>query len=405
MRILMVNTLYPPIVHGGEEKFVALLAESLVRAGDEVSVVTLHNEKDELSEVRNGVRVHRIPLDNIYWPFDPHQAHGVVAKLRWHANDTWNRKASERVGRILDQERPQLVHTHGLSGFSVAVWAEAKRRNLRLVHTLHNFYLLCKNSALFRDGEACRGRCRECAVVTAPRRWAAPRVNALVSVSQYVLDAHRRYRYFQRTPATVIYNIVESKAGVESNTGAPRRQTRGDTVVFGFIGRLEQEKGIDVILKAARHLRSRPWRLRIAGAGKDAYVSALKRNFADPRIEWLGFVDPRGFYDSVDVVVIPSVWPEPMGRIVVEAFAAGKSAVCARSGGIPEIAAYGRQVETYPAGDVAALAEVMNRVLADPQPWRQGGYRDEAAKNAFSEDDIIDRYREVYSSLGMGECS
>lgn len=69
MRILMVNTLYDPMLYGGSEKSVGLLANGLAKFGDDVSVVTLHPDTKETTEVLNGVRVYRMPLDNIYWPF------------------------------------------------------------------------------------------------------------------------------------------------------------------------------------------------------------------------------------------------------------------------------------------------------------------------------------------------
>jgi glycosyltransferase involved in cell wall biosynthesis len=365
----------------------------LAKTGDEVSVATLHAGSNEAADMLNGVLVYRLPVDNIYWPFDTETVPSFLSKLRWHAHDTWNSRASDRVARLLDREQPDVVNTHGLSGFSVAVWAQVKMRRIRLVHTLHDFYLLCRNSAFFRNGKVCSRRCRECAFVTMPRKWATSRVDSVVSISQYVLSSHLRYGRFQGVPASVIYNIVES--AVKPSDADCNSISR--PLVFGYIGRLEQEKGIDLLLEAAGRLNG-DWRLRVAGSGKPSFVAQLKRRYSDPRIEWLGFVDAASFYQSIDVTVIPSVWPEPMGRTVIEAFAADRSVICARSGGIPEVAAFGKQVETYIATDVDALAAIMNSALRDGARWRRGGCRDEAAQSVFSEAYIVDRYRAIYSN-------
>ena len=60
--------------------------------------------------------------------------------------------AARRIGKILDAETPDVVNTHNVCGFSLAAWREVKRRRVRLVHTLHDCYLLCSRSVLFRNG-------------------------------------------------------------------------------------------------------------------------------------------------------------------------------------------------------------------------------------------------------------
>ena len=102
MRVLMINTLYPPLIVGGAEKSVFLLAEALARAGDQVSVVTLHAGSEETIESQNGIRVYRLPMDNRYWPFG-RRKQSLAARLLWHIADVWNRKAARRVARILDR--------------------------------------------------------------------------------------------------------------------------------------------------------------------------------------------------------------------------------------------------------------------------------------------------------------
>ena len=77
----------------------------------------------------------------------------LLDRLKWHLGDTWNRKAARRFGRILDIEKPDVVHTNNLTGFSVSLWSEANRRNIRIVHTLRDYSLTCKRST--RPGGIC----------------------------------------------------------------------------------------------------------------------------------------------------------------------------------------------------------------------------------------------------------
>jgi glycosyltransferase involved in cell wall biosynthesis len=390
MRILMINTLYPPIAVGGAERSVCLLAEALARSGDQVAVVSLHPESKETVESRNDVRVYRLPMDNHYWPFHGGEKPGKVAKLWWHMGEAWNLRAAERVGRILDLERPDVVHSNNLCGFSVAVWREVKKRKIRLIHTLRDYYLVCSRSALFREGSVCIRRCADCRVLTANRRPASQLVDAVVSISEYVLKCHTQSKYFSGAPSAVIYNI-----GGTNTIPSPKSHAE-DTLIFGSIGRLEDEKGIRVVLEATQRLSVPNWRLRIAGVGLDGYVDALKQRFTDPRIEWLGFASPQHFYSSIDVTIVSSVWPEPLSRAVIETFASGKSAICARSGGIPEIANMGRVVATYPAKDSQLLAEIMDQAMLNVGMWRSGGFRNASAGSLFDDRSISSSYRAVY---------
>jgi glycosyltransferase involved in cell wall biosynthesis len=338
MRIVIINSLYRPIFYGGAEKSVSLLAEALVRTGDDVSVITLHPEVEEKVEEIRGVRVYRLPLDNSYWPWGKVEKPNPIRRLIWHTRDIWNRKAAQRVGRILDIEKPDVVHTNCLGGFSVSVWREARRRNIRIVNTLRDYHLLCPRTALFRKGSNCERRCFSCKVLTANRKSASSQIDAVVSISAYVLNEHFRRGFFKNTPSSVIYNIAER--GVEC--GLPTEPDTAGVLVFGFIGSITHEKGLDVILRATTLMANLDWRLKIAGAGLTSYVESLKKRYTDPRIEWLGFANSTEFYNAIDVAIISSVWAEPLSRTVIEAFAAGKSAICALSGGIPEVASLGK---------------------------------------------------------------
>jgi glycosyltransferase involved in cell wall biosynthesis len=217
-------------------------------------------------------------------------------------------------------------------------------------------------------------------------------VDTVVSNSNYVLKEHARYGYFREIPSSVIYNIADCAIEID----LPARSGDSDILVFGFIGGIVPEKGIEVVLHATTMLANSNWHLRIAGAGSTSYVEDLKRRFADSRIEWLGFVNSKDFYGSIDVIVISSVFAEPLPRTLIETFAAGKSAICALSGGIPEIASLGKVVETYPAKDAEALARIMNNALTNVAVWKQGGFKDSTALGVFSEASIKSQYRAVY---------
>jgi glycosyltransferase involved in cell wall biosynthesis len=247
---------------------------------------------------------------------------------------------------------------------------------------------------LFRDGNNCEARCLDCKVLTFNRRGLSRLPDAVVSVSQYTLSQHIKRQYFQEVPATVIYNIHRTNEPLQQ---ALNGEMSGD-LVFGFIGRVEEEKGIETLLTATRQLYQSNWKLKIAGKGLDAYVEELKARFPDSRIEWLGFTDAAEFYSSVDVVIIPSLLAEALPYVCVESLHAGRSLICVSSGGIPEIARLSNIVEFFPAGDANLLAEKMNLALASPQIWRERRVPDASKLGAFREECVVERYLREYAS-------
>jgi glycosyltransferase involved in cell wall biosynthesis len=388
---MFVNTLYPPNVIGGAEVSVALLAQALAKRGADIGIVTFHNAADEATEVVDGVKVHRVPLDNVYWPFGLTHRPSPLERMRWHANDIWNRRAAARFGRILDREQPQVVHTHNLIGFSSALWSEPKKRGMPLVHTLRDYTAICKRSTLFTRGRTCERRCGACTAMTAGFRLSAPVVDAVISNSRYMLEAHTKRGYFADARQAVIRNIVNMS---EAGEGA-----REKDVVFGYIGRVEDEKGIEVVLEATKRLPPSGWRLRVAGRGIETYVEALKRRYPDPRIEWVGFTRPAEFYASIDVCLVSSVWPEPLPRTLIESIGAGRATICSTAGGIPEIAEQSALIGMYEPRDHGRLAELMTTAMIDRDRWQGSHPASDDVRRMFSAETIAQAHLDIYDEV------
>jgi glycosyltransferase involved in cell wall biosynthesis len=393
MKIVLIGTIYPPYAVGGAEKAIAMLAEALVRRSHKVVVITLHPGELETMEEREGVRIYRLPLDNIYWPFTQQPKPKALLRLVWHLREMWNWRAARRIGRILDLETPDVVHTHNISGFSVSIWRAVKLRGIRLIHTLHDYYLLCPRATRHRRGRSCESICRGCQVLTANRKTASGLPDEIVSVSQFTLDKHKSFGLFHNIPSRVIYNIQST-----SDNRAPDSVSNAKSagLSFGFIGRIEPEKGIETVLRATQHLIRPGWRFRIAGRGTDAYVGYLRKKYPDERIEWLGLKNASEFYSMIDVVVIPSEWEEPLGYVCLESLHQGKALICANVGGLPEIAGLSTLVEYFEPGSVEQLSRLMNCALGDQIKWKVSMAPAAVALEPFTEEAVVGKYVSAY---------
>src|SRR5210317_2202011 len=130
MKIFIINTLYEPNIIGGAERSVQILAEELVRCGNNVTVATLNPDKGILTRHINGVKVIYIGLKNIYWPYQKNKP--KILRPLWHAIDSHNPLMASLIGELLLKEKPDVVHTNNIRGFTVATWKVIKKHNYPL---------------------------------------------------------------------------------------------------------------------------------------------------------------------------------------------------------------------------------------------------------------------------------
>jgi glycosyltransferase involved in cell wall biosynthesis len=242
----------------------------------------------------------------------------------------------------------------------VAVWQEVRARGIRLVHTLHDYYLLCPRVTMFTKGSNCTGQCVSCQALSVWKRIASRHVNVVIGISRFVLDAHLKRGLFPNAKSAVIYN-----SRVPTGQAVRQREEAPDTapVRFGFIGRIEAEKGIEVLLAALSGITA-PWTLTVAGrAPKPRYLEDLRRRFPQPQIEYVGYVQPADFYPAIDILVVPSLWHEPLGVVAFEALGYGVPVIASKRGGLPEILEGSGAGWLFDIGEDGALAAVLNQAL------------------------------------------
>ena len=392
MRVLLVNTLYPPDSEGGAERSVTQLAHGLADAGVNVTVLALKAEGALSRDHRDGVSVWRAPMRNLYWPYDG-ATRSTVMRRGWHAVEAFGRTMDGVVGEVIRHVRPDLIHAQVTTGFGTSVTRGARSAGLPVVQTVRDYSLMCARAAMFRRGRRCVRRCGDCVLLTTDKKRASQRAQAWVAVSASLAGAHEAQAYFKGVPGRVIGNAVTTVKA------SPRPGfDQAPELVFGFIGRIEPEKGVEILLQAAMRL-GHGWRLKIAGRGAAAYVADLKQRFDEPRIDWLGQVEAEGFYRSVDVVVTPAQWGEPFGRTAAEAVAQGRGLIVSHIGGLPEAAGDAPFVMQVDPGDVAGLAEAMQRALDGREDWRFGAMINSRTPPRWTEAAVIEAHLALYREV------
>ena len=149
-----------------------------------------------------------------------------------------------------------------------------------------------------------------------------------------------------------------------------------------YVGRLSYDKGVHTAIQALGEIVHRceysNVKLTIIGTGEadyEAYLHKLARQCqVETRVQFLG-AQPKDampeLYQRADILLFTSIWPEPFGRVIVEAMASGVVVVGAASGGAAEILVENENALLFPPGDAMGLANQITRLVESPALRKQ----------------------------------
>lgn len=317
-RLLLVNAHGADEFAGGAERYVAQLADGFEARGFDVEI---------LSAFPSHARGRRV---TVLHGSDWRTSRG--RRLRNHVGDVLS-IPTHRLDEAVARARPDVMHTNNLPGFSTAIWRVAQRQRVPVVHTLHDYHLLCPRVTLLQpDGTPCRPHPLLCGVRTRRlARWAGA-VSQLVAVSNHLLERH-----VQLFPAASLHTIRLLVAPPGRTFPPP-----GDRLAtLGYLGSLERTKGIDRLLEAAPGLARLGCELHIAGNGRlrlEVEAAAAR----EPNVSYEGTVsgeEKDSFLERCDAGIVPSVWEEPgaPSMTVLEWLAAGRPVLVSPRGGAAEV--------------------------------------------------------------------
>ena len=409
MRILIATDAFPPTA-GGSGWSTYELANGLRGRGHHVAIVRTYSERDEIPGDFDGFAVAGFPA------FAP-----PVPFLR---NYVRNERLSERLGtylaNVITSGKIDLVHAqHVLTG-PPSILA-ARRAGVPSVCTIRDYWPVCYWSDVLADpvsGVVCPG-CSASAMTRClrPRTglvWPAALAaipymrgnlrhkqarlgdaDAIVAVSHYVATALReRSPQLGRAHMVTIPNGVDVN-GVRHNTSPAPRPIPGRYALF--VGKLAKNKGADALVDVARRARlAMP--LVVLGDGPER--EAIERA-SDCDIRVLGWRTRDEVFHwmrHAEVLVFPSVWPEPLSRVLIEASALSVPIAAMDTGGTSDIIV---DEETgLLSTTVAGLAEDVARLAADPAlRVRLGEAAARRAASLFDIPVVVGRMEALYKEL------
>lgn len=291
----------------------------------------------------------------------------------------WNVGAAIKVRQKIQEFKPDVVHVHNWHfAMGPLAFREINRLNIAIVHTVHNYRLLCPSAILLQKGSLFTHSLQQSfpwkAIFNKAYRsstaqtfwlafvvWFHKKIGTWEKIDSYICLTPFAVNLFQQSN----FGIAEEKFTVKPNfTVAP------ETVLsmekenhFLFVGRLSEEKGIETLLNAFKEL---PFLLKIAGDGplKSTVLVAVKQ-FAN--ITYLGSLTNKEITDELQktqALIFPSVWYEGMPMTILESFSTATPVIGSNLGAMTSLILNGLNGFHFEPGNVNHLKEIIVKFSA-----------------------------------------
>lgn len=392
MKILKVIHGYPMRYNAGSEVYSQTLCQALAERGHEVHVFTREEDAfapDFRVRIQHDADDSRITLHIVNNPRlkDSYRAIGV----------------DRRFAEVLDRVQPDLLHVGHLNHLSTSLLREAALRDVPIVYTLHDYWLMCPRGQFMQmfpenpenlwalcDGQhdrKCAERCYARYFSGAPEErepdvaywadWVGRRmrhiremtelVDLFIAPSRYL---HDRYRDEFGLPER---KLVYLDYGFSPHRISGRSRNPGEPFTFGYIGTHIPAKGIDDLIRAFGQVRGDA-KLRIWGRPLGQDTEALKSIAAQTangaeRVDWRPEYKNQAIvcdvFNQCDAIVVPSVWVENSPLVIHEAQQARLPVITADVGGMAEYVHHEVNGLLFKHRSFASLAEQMQRFVDD----------------------------------------
>jgi glycosyltransferase involved in cell wall biosynthesis len=405
MKIRMITTFFGAHSFGGDAAYVERLSQALCRRGHEVHV---YHCVDAFNAVRGKHPLRQYsPPEGIHLHPLKSRA-GIFSPLATQATGFPYLKTAE-LREALDDRETDVIHFHNISlvGGPGVLGLGAKKRAVRIM-TAHEHWLICPMHLLWKyDNRRCdQPTCVRCCLQghRPPQLWRAGpaiarglgQLDALVFPSRHALDEHRQRGLGEHVPLVHLpYFLPDGwSRGLENEPPAPL-----DRPYLAAAGRLVKMKGFQRLIPLMKYLPEVD--LRIAGTGPhEPALRTLAEGLPNVRFEGLlGGPALAQLFRNARAVVVPSLFPETFGYVVLEAFAVGTPVVVHEGGGaLYETGFLSGGGLSY--RDDGELLTALRRMVHDHRLHDQLAERGFAMRNGpWSETEHLNRYFDL-----LAEC-
>jgi len=225
--------------------------------------------------------------------------------------------------------------------------------------------------------------------------------DSVVAVSRPILKELRRWGMAGKT--LLVYNGISLETFQHNPKARQRIRTElglvATDVVFGFVGRVCREKGVDILLECGEELHGRYPSLHIVLVGDGTMLPGLEK--ASPEYVHPVGVQPEvaDYYSAFDIFVLPSLL-EGLPMVILEAMAGTLPVIATSVGSIPDVLEHGETGFLVEPGQPDSLLEAMDDILRNPEQRQiMGGKGLDKVSQTFTSEKMVQKYIELYDTL------
>ena len=312
---------------------------------------------------------------------------GPIARARQFALMVWNPVSVRQVREAVADFKPDVILLHNIMPVgSAALYLYLDRCGIRVVHYIHNFRPFSVNGYCWGNGrimaeglelnfipEILGGSWQESKFKTA---WYGLLIRALhalgvyrrisgwIAISRFMKDAFEKGGIEESRIRVIPHSWEPTQTHPASLTDASAEP------MFLFLGRISEEKGMRVLLDAWETHERNGGRGRLNIAGEGPLTDEVRQRCATlARANYLGFrggAEKEELLRSCTALIVPSVWWEPLGLVLYEAYDHAKPVLAAASGGILDHVTDGVTGWIHEPGNAAQLAAQIREVSENP---------------------------------------
>jgi len=394
MKVCFIAPLFKPWSLGGAEKYIEILAEEFSKNND-VFIITTQGPKPR-KEQNTNYRI--IELDKTHsidlYSFISNQTSiGKIKKILWYLNDIWSLSVFNQIKSILKKEKPDIIHINGFQGLSSSLFSALKRNDIPHVHTLHNYELFSHWATMYRHGKPITKFHLLDRLYLTFMRNISSNITAVISPSKFVMDLVQNNGFFHKSKKFVIQHGIDNTKKIKAKLESSDE--------FLYFGRLDEPKGIQVAIEAFRKNLSKDIKLHIAGSGP--YENELK-NFAngDQRIIFHGYLEKEKLellINQCSYLIVPSIWYEPFGLVIIESLNRGMPVIASKIGAIPEIITNEYNGFLFEPGDSYSLSNIITKTIGDHKLLTRLSQNALDSSMNYPIESVFKSVMEIYQSL------
>lgn len=317
MRILLNNIYYYPNLAGGAEISVLKLAEGLaLNKSNDVFVLTSSDTNEHIEERINNVTVFRLPLSG-----------DKGSRLQRRVNRVFDFTDYRIIFDTIRKIQPDVVHTNNLRTFSVAIWKAANKLGIPIVHTLRDYVMI----------DIYRYNIEKIII-----KHYSNLVSAITAPSNFTLNLHLEKGLFSRAKNKIaIYNAIDFDIAEIMSLYQRKNQqnmNRNRPFRLAYIGRFSEEKGVNWLIQVfAKNMSNKELHLFGSGTLKPETRDIIEKTTSIIEHGKLTEEQLNKSLEDIDIVVVPSLWEEPFGRVILDAYKNCIPVIVTNRGGMPEI--------------------------------------------------------------------